>query len=339
MVTASGVGSWPGEDVREALSVVRGELVDGLPEGVEGLPYLPELPARGPGADLVGRTAGLLVDLPVDLQPQGWRLVDHPGRDAERTAAWWRQDLDELAEAFDGWSGQLKLQVAGPWTLASQLWLPLGDRVLDDPGATRDLADSLADGVAEHVRAVRRLVPGASPVLQVDEPGLAAVLEGRVRSSSGYRVLPAPDRQQATAALGSVLAAARDAGAVGVALHCCADRPPVAVMRDSGPDALSVDTSLLGPSGWESVAHAVEAGVRLWAGVLSTQPRRAALPAGEAVAPLLQRWAELGLVAADLAAVTVTPACGLAALSPQQAVELTGTTVQVARELAHAASG
>ena len=29
----------------------------------DGLPYLPELPARGPGADMVGRAAGLLVDL------------------------------------------------------------------------------------------------------------------------------------------------------------------------------------------------------------------------------------------------------------------------------------
>jgi len=47
------MGSWPGTDVRETLAVVRDLLAD-PGNGVEGLPYLPELPDRGPGADLVG---------------------------------------------------------------------------------------------------------------------------------------------------------------------------------------------------------------------------------------------------------------------------------------------
>ena len=52
---ASGVGSLPGIDPAEALRIVVGE----LPE----FAHLPELPQRGAGADLIGRTAGLLVDL------------------------------------------------------------------------------------------------------------------------------------------------------------------------------------------------------------------------------------------------------------------------------------
>ena len=47
---------------------------------------------------MVGRSAALLVDLPVDLQPSGWRLVDRPGRDLARARAWLAQDLDALAE-------------------------------------------------------------------------------------------------------------------------------------------------------------------------------------------------------------------------------------------------
>ena len=94
MTHASGIGSWPGTSVRDALAQVR-ELLDGE------LPYLPELPARGPGADLIGRTAGLLVGLPVDLQPTGWRLVDRPGLDAGRTAALWREDLDAGLRSVD----------------------------------------------------------------------------------------------------------------------------------------------------------------------------------------------------------------------------------------------
>ena len=92
MTRATGIGSWPGTDLREALRTVRDLLAE------DGLPYLPEAPARGPGADLIGRTAGLLVDLTVDLQPSGWRFVDRPGHDARRTSSLWRQDLDDLAE-------------------------------------------------------------------------------------------------------------------------------------------------------------------------------------------------------------------------------------------------
>ena len=88
--------------MREAVRTVRDLLLAG--DG-EGLPHLPETPARGPGADIIGRAAGLLVDLPVDLQPSGWRLVDRPGRDAGRTASLHREDLDELAEAYDGYVG------------------------------------------------------------------------------------------------------------------------------------------------------------------------------------------------------------------------------------------
>jgi hypothetical protein len=55
-----------------AARIVAGELPD--------FPYLPELPARGPGADLAGRTAALLIDMPVETTPGGWRIAERPGR-------------------------------------------------------------------------------------------------------------------------------------------------------------------------------------------------------------------------------------------------------------------
>ena len=100
------------------------------------------------------------MDLPVDLQPHGWRLVDSPGRDQRRAASWLRSDLDALAEAFDGYAGPLKVQVAGPWTLAASLWLPRGERALTDPGARREVVESLAAGVGDHLTAVRGGGPG-----------------------------------------------------------------------------------------------------------------------------------------------------------------------------------
>lgn len=331
VVGVSGIGSWPGQDVREVLRRVRGELTEEA-DGVTPLPYLPELPDRGPGADLVGRGAALLSGLPVDLQPQGWRLVDRPGRDAERTEALWRQDLDELAEVFDGWSGPFKVAVAGPWTLAASVWLPRGDRVLSDGGAVRDLGASLAEGVAEHLRRVRRLLPQASLVLQVDEPSLPTVLAGRIRSDSGLRTLPVPEPHEVQQHLGGVLEAARGAGAELVAVHCCGDRPPVGLLRDAGAGALSLDVATLGPRGWESVAASVEAGTVLWAGVLPTDGSRPD-PAA-VVEQLLRSWHEVGLETGRLAEATLTPACGLAGLGPESALQTTRAVREAARILA-----
>ncbi len=329
MVVATGIGSWPGTDIREALRAVRDSLTD-APEGVTTLPYLPELPARGPGADMIGRGAGLLVDLPVDVQPQGWRLVDRPGRDAERTASLRRQDLDELAEAFDGWDGPLKLQVTGPWTLAAALWLPLGDRVLSDAGATRDLAVSLAEGIRAHLIEVARLLPRANLTLQIDEPSLPSVVLGRVKSDSGFRVLPTPDSSQAEHILGTVVSAAKGAGAA-TTIHCCGDEPPIDLLRGAGPDAISLDTSTLRTGDWDAIATAVESGTTFWAGALSSTRPSAYDRVSSALAT---RWHELGLPPASLAHLGVTPACGLAGSTPADATAITRATVETAQAIA-----
>ena len=61
MTRATGIGSLPGTDVREALRMVRDTLGDGH------LPYLPELPARGPGADIIGRVIAPPVEAQVGI--------------------------------------------------------------------------------------------------------------------------------------------------------------------------------------------------------------------------------------------------------------------------------
>ncbi|MGH3357643.1 MAG: methionine synthase, partial [Nocardioidaceae bacterium] len=139
---ATGVGSMPGTDVHEAVRVAVGECPD--------LVFLPELPARGVAAGMIGRTAGLLVGLGVDLQPAGWRLTDASGIDHQRSVSLLGEDLDALEEHTQGYSGALKVQVVGPWTLAAAVERPRGDKVLGDHGARRELAQSLAEGVREH---------------------------------------------------------------------------------------------------------------------------------------------------------------------------------------------
>ncbi|HET7306131.1 MAG TPA: methionine synthase [Segeticoccus sp.] len=328
--TATGIGSWPGDDVRAALATVRDLLAD------DHLPYLPELPDRGPGADLVGRGAALLVDLPVDLQPFGWRFVDRPGRDLERSRAFLRQDLDELAEAFDGYAGILKVQAAGAWTLAASIELQRGERALVDPGACRDLVGSLAEGLRDHLGTVARLVPGARVVIQLDEPSLPAVLAGRLPTASGYGRVPAVDPSVAADGLRTVLAAASEAERTVV--HCCAPTPPLPLLRSTGADALAVDTTRLDPRGWESVAATIESGTDVWLGVLDTAAGE--LPAdSELVRRIRHSWAEVGMPAAQLGERILTPACGLASATVEGARRSQRLVRDVARALAEDAAG
>ncbi|MGL5858272.1 MAG: methionine synthase [Angustibacter sp.] len=351
---ATGVGSWPGTSVREALAVVRGELAD-----LGHLPYLPELPDRGPGSDLIGRSAARLAGLPVDLQPSGWRLVDRPGRDQARADAVWRADLDQLAEVFDGWAGPFKVQLCGPWTLAASVQLPRGERAISDPGARRDLVQSSAQTAVEVLTDLTRALPRAEPVLQLDEPSLPAVLSGGLTTASGYGRLPAVPSQQVRDGLAAVVTAAHAAG-VPVVLHSCAHGLPMDLIRDTGADAVNLDVGQLGARGWESLAASVEAGLALWAGAVPTEisPERAgghisAAPAGadglgstaggqgdaDQQRRAAEQWADqcagawrrVGLPAQGLADVVVTPACGLAGWSPSAARTVLASTARVAR--------
>ncbi|MEV6614488.1 methionine synthase [Streptomyces sp. NPDC051051] len=320
---ATGIGSLPGGDAREAARTVAGSFED--------FPFLAELPGRGPGADMIGRTAGMLVELYARVEPSGWRLGDRPGRDTRRAVSWLREDLDALEEATQGFEGQLKVQAVGPWSLAAALELRGGEAVLSDPGACRDLAASLAEGLRLHLAEVKRRVPGAQVVLQLDEPSLTAVLRGRVRSASGYRTYRAVDRQVVEATLREAVAV-HDGGPVVV--HSCAPDVPFALLRRAGATAVSFDFSLLTERDDEVIGEAVEAGTRLFAGVVPGTDAALSDPAGS-VMGVRTLWRRLGLRPDLLAeAVTVTPACGLAGASPAYARQALAHCVRAARSLA-----
>ncbi|MEU5366129.1 methionine synthase [Streptomyces sp. NPDC005925] len=320
---ATGIGSLPGGDVREAVKTVTGTFED--------FPFLPELPGRGPGADMLGRTAGMLVELYARVEPSGWRLGDRPGRDTKRARGWLVEDLDALEEFTQGYEGPLKVQAAGPWTLAAGLELRNGEAALSDPGATRDLTASLAEGLRLHLAELRRRVPGAQVVLQLDEPSLTAVLLGRVRSASGYRTHRAVDRQVVEAALRDIVAV-HEGGPV--AVHSCAPDVPFALLRRAGVAAVSFDFALLTERDDDAIGEAVEGGIRLFAGVVPGTDGPLSDPAGS-VMGVRTLWRRLGLHPGLLAdAVTVTPSCGLAGASPEYARRVLAHCARAARSLA-----
>ena len=287
--TATGVGSLPGEDPLEAARLVLGEL---------SIPHLPELPGRGWHADLAGRGAALLADLYVDVQPTGWRIVPRPSRDGRRAKDLLARDVDALEHAAqDGAPEVLKLQATGPWTLASLVELHRGDKVLADYGAVIDLAQSLAEGLMQHVADVQRRFPTTTVVLQLDEPSLPAVLAAHIRTASGFGNLRAPGPQIARERLRTVLAATEH-----TVVHCCAASPPLDLMAEA--EAISIDATL--PLDLDVLGELLEKGTQVLLGVVpgTDGPLPTVKHIVETVGRLRDR---LGMTD-----VTLTPTCGLA---------------------------
>jgi cobalamin-independent methionine synthase catalytic subunit len=318
----------PGEDPLEAARVVAGELPD--------LPHLAELPGRGPGADITGRSAALLVDIPVELAgPRGWRIAERPGRDLRRARSMLSSDLDAMEEVLDGYEGPVKVQLAGPWTLAATIEQPHSlNPALADPGLVADLASSLAEGAAAHVAEIAKRIPKASILVQLDEPALPAVLLGAVPTPSGLSRVRAVEDETAREKLHQVLSATQKYTVV----HCCARDLPFGIIMSAAADGVSFDPSLLRRGDFDGFAEAAEAGLGLLVGALpTTGPREN--PAGSAGAArragrdtrerptpadtariVRDLWRKMDLPSAQCAAqVVTTPACGLAGASPRQA--------------------
>ncbi|MGQ0467564.1 MAG: methionine synthase [Sporichthyaceae bacterium] len=321
--TASGIGSLPGTAALEAAALS----LQLLPR----LAYLPELPARGPGADMIGRAFGVLTELYAALAPSGWRFHEHPGKDSRRAVSHLGEDLDAVEERGQGYAGAFKVSVAGPWTIAASVELRHGDKSLSDPGACRDIAASLADGLRNHVAEVRKRLPDATEiVVQLDEPALPTVLRGGVPTASGFGKLAAIEEHVVESALQQVIREVE----VPVVVHCCAPAAPLALLRRAGAAGLALDLSLALDE--DSLAEFVEGGGVLFAGVVPSTDRT--LPTvGQATDPIRTLWHRIGLPAKTLGTVVPTPTCGMAGASPQHARAATRRCTDVADGLAEAA--
>ena len=311
----TGIGSWPGTDVADATAIAFAECPD--------LPYLPELPARGPHAQLVGRTTALLSGLAVDLQPAGWRLTDAPGRDGRQARALLRADLDVLEEVAQGYAGLVKISFGGPWTAVAAMERPRGDRVLADSGARRDVAQSLTEGLAELVAELGRRLPEVALVVQLDEPLLPAVLAGSVPTASGFSRHRPVDRPEVAESFTALVERLAGTGPhpPPLVVHCCAANAPVELLLTAGAAGVALDVDQIGAGGWDAVGLGLSEGHWFGAGVLPTASPTLAPPTPEQVAArVLSRLDDLGLDADAGLRTVLTPACGLAGTTPARAV-------------------
>lgn len=309
---ATGVGSWPGTDPRAAAEIVVGEL--------PALPHLVELPGRGVGADVIGRAAALLIDMPLDTSTTGYRLAQRVGPVTRTARDLLARDLDALEEAWElagrrGTDQPVKVQAVGPLTLAAHVELFGGHRVLTDRGAVRDLTESLAEGVAHHVADVARRL-GSPVVVQLDEPSLPAVLAG---SLPGVSILQPPPALPEPEALDLVQRAIERID-VPVLVHSCGAGVPWGLLRRSGAAMVGFDVAALRTADLDGVGELLDAGVDLALGLVPTTAPDRAPGWRELAEPATRLWDRLGFPRTLLASrVAVTPACGLAAASAEWA--------------------
>ncbi len=318
----------PGDDVAEAVRVIRGE--------VGAFVFVPELPARGPHAGMIGRALAVLEGLDADLQPAGWRLGAGSGSDLRRARSVLAQDLDVAEELLAEHTGPLKVQVTGPLTLAAQVEQARGDKLVADHGARREVAESLAEGLTTHIADVRRRFSWAEQlVVQVDEPSIAAVIGGGIPTASGFGRHRTVHPPEADALLRRVVDAITAAGARPV-VHSCAADVPLALLSGAGFTAVSFDLGLADPD--DSWSEAFEAGTDLWPGVVPSMD--ADVTDADLGRRLERFFARLGFDEDAYASRTVvTPTCGLAGASPAWARRALSLAQGVAGASAHNEEG
>ncbi len=303
----TGIGSWPLTTIDEAVRQAV-ELWD--------LPYLPELPGRGPGAEMVGRALGLL-EIGMERGPSRWHVGATYGQEQRRARAMLRDDLDVLAEVLDGYEGPVKVSLAGPYTLLATVDLFRGEPMVLDPGARRDLVQAHRAAAGELLSRLRSLVPGAVPMLQLDEPALGGVAAGAIASSSGLRHYPAVEAEELGRAYRDLVTL--EGAEAGLVVHSCA-AAPWRTLRDAGVRTFSVDADQ--PGDVDDLAEHVDGGGDLWLGIVPTTPS-APVPSADRIVTRTLDWLRpLELGSRLDGHLTLTPACGLASATPAAAAQV-----------------
>ncbi|WP_191089734.1 uroporphyrinogen decarboxylase/cobalamine-independent methonine synthase family protein [Nesterenkonia ebinurensis] len=292
-----------------------------------------ELPGRRHHGSLLGRATAQLSELYAELTSYGWRLVPRPGADHQRASTLLTSDVNTLAEIRGeraeqgGTPGPLRLEMLGPVSLATQLHLPNGEKVLIDHGARRDLAESLAAGAAEHIQHALRSVRPPELTVTMLEPDYQRVRTGSVPTVSGYQTIRSLPRDETRQLLGTFITALRSAGAENIILDL--GRPAEAEHIEDfrgwgGPtvDGFALPLHRVKATDWERTAGLVESDAQILADLLHPREPHDALPeVSQLAARIAEPWQKLGMPASSLFAVTITAHGARHRLQPAQLSE------------------
>lgn len=269
MTGFSGLGAMPGTDMAVAADVVGGESTDG-----EVL--IPLLPARGLGADAVGRTGVVLQDVVFDRGPRSWRIADRPSRVTWRARDLLTRDLDVCEELWNGAAETVRFSVVGPWSLGASVELPGGHRMLTDHGSVRFLAESLAAGLERLLDEMDRRFSSARYIVQIDEHSLPDVYLGRVPDAVGTKFLRPVGHRELSEMWRRITVPLAERG-VRVVLRPGGKVSELSMpaVRDSGADALAIRAdAVVGSKALDTLGALISEGVDLDLGVVASTPDR-----------------------------------------------------------------
>jgi len=285
------------------------ECVDAAVSACPDLPFWPTRPLAVPAERMIRQWA---LGLPgVAEAPLAWVGRDRaPGRAAlaAEAAGTLEPFLRVLASHPAGW---LKLQATGPVTLALELEAD-GRRAFSVPPARGPLALGYAARVRSVTTRVREALPAWKVLLVLDEPSLAspAVAEGPQVALELWRSLGAT-------------------GADVTGLHCCAT-PPWGLILDLDPQLVSFDAIRDGDAATDDPAfrRLIESGSAVaWGLIPAAGGQDGADPDPGPLGPDaladrlldLVEWTAGDYLPEVLARSLVTPTCGLASLSEDEA--------------------
>lgn len=316
--TATAIGSLPHTDPAAAVDLV----LDRHPD----LPAAPELPnieiRPGVPADMVARW---LVDVDgLDwssgrlVAPADWSLTAEPTFDLDGPG---HAGIGALLARAAGRSRPIKCSITGPVTLALALIeAGVGREAATEAGLA--IAGAAARSVMDACRAAD---PELSVVLSIDDPGLTAIVHPRFRAL----------RAHSTHVVGDSVAAARDAGAAAVAIHCCG-ATDWRIVTDAGPDIVSVPVGVLAVDDLTILAsHINSGGFVAWGAVATDRPiGTTGARSWERLADMWCRTVRAGVDPVELRRrALITPACGLASHGVSQADRALTVTARLAERV------
>lgn len=329
---STGIGSMPHTQVELGLQAAL----------AMDIPFLPQLPMHHPSEYMIPSALEGLPGLSYD--EDGICTVDLAQWNAGRTAFEARLDealasgrLEEFeptAEGCRAWRPFLwevenrklmlaKAQIAGPFTVLSVSRTREGTPIMDVPGLDNALYRLVMARSLAMVKALRRT--GATPLFFLDEPGLYAFQRTQPRHLLALQEMKL-----------LILALQREGALVG--LHCCGNTDWGALL-DTQPDLLSLDVRLSLDAvleETEALARFLASGATLSLGIVPTDltstydvaeladsvetSLKAALPKGRSFTQVLTHS-------------LLTPACGLAMRSVQDAERILGELRTAQRRL------
>ena len=302
MTLVTGVGGLPHLDPLEAIDFI---------DRTADVPYLASLPNRDPEEGMLRQWGDGLCDCGAG----GALGLEHGAPAADRSEAF--VGAMAVLGSLDAATPVVKTQATGPVTLGLAMVAgghPGGDELWGC------LVDGLADRIEAHLATIRLHLPDTDIVLLLDEPALGGA---------------SPEDDLGAAR--DVIAALASRLSVRPGIHCCGDAH-WAQLVDIGLSAISFDPGAVGRSfisSVDAVARAVSEGTRMiWGAVPTVGPPTPSLDL--LVSRIRRIEGALVMAGADLRRLGdawVSPACGLSALTPEQAFAVAKRVAEVAEEL------